>query len=98
VWIDEAGEKQEQTEFLDVVSFGRPAEFIATYVRKGPLLMGRGRLHTGNWADAKYPEVKHYRTAIIADTGELGPRLVKQEDATSLPSAPSTAEAEDMPC
>ena len=96
VWTDKAGEKQEQTEFLDVVSFSKQAEFIAKYVRKGSLLMVRGRLQTRNWADAKYPEVKHYQTEIVADTVELGPKLAKQE-AMSLPSAPSTAEAEDMP-
>jgi single-strand DNA-binding protein len=97
VWTDKAGEKQEQTEFLDVVSFSKQAEFIAKYVRKGSLLMVRGRLQTRNWADAKYPEVKHYRTEIVADTVELGPKLAKQDEAPSLPSAPSTAEAEDMP-
>ena len=97
VWTDKAGEKQEQTEFLDVVSFGRQAEFIAKYVRKGSLLLVRGRLQTRNWADAKYPEVKHYRTEIIADTVELGPKLSKQEEASPLPPTPSPAEAEAMP-
>jgi single-strand DNA-binding protein len=96
VWTDKAGERQEQTDFLDVVSFSKQAEFIAKYVRKGSLLMVRGRLQTRHWADATYPEMKHYRTEIIADTVELGPKLAKQE-ATSLRSGPSTAGAEDMP-
>jgi len=66
-------------------------------VRKGSLFIMRGRLQTRNWADAKYPEVKHYRTEIIADTVELGPKLSKQEEASPLPPAPDTAEAEAMP-
>src|SRR5256885_2214544 len=87
VWTDKAGEKQEQTEFHNVVSFGKQAEFIAQYVKKGALLMVRGRLHTRNWADAKDPAFKHYRTEIIADTVELGPKLSKQEQAAIPPSA-----------
>lgn len=68
VWTDKAGERQEQTEFHNVVSFGKQAEFINQYVRKGSLLMVRGRLQTRNWADTKNPEFKHYRTEIVADT------------------------------
>ena len=94
VWTDKAGEKQEQTEFHNVVSFGKQAEFIGQYVKKGALLMVRGRLQTRTWADAKSPEFKHYRTEIIADTVELGPKLSKQEE-TAIP--PSGAEAEPAP-
>ena len=65
-------------------------------MRNGSLLIMRGRWQTRNWADAKYPEMKHYRTEIIADTGELGPKLSKQEEASLLPPAPDTAEAEAM--
>src|SRR2546427_11509946 len=96
VWTDKAGEKQEQTQFHNVVSFGKQAEFITQYVKKGALLMVRGRLQTRNWADAKHPEFKHYRTEIIADTVELGPKLSKQEEALP-PSAPSTQEPEPAP-
>jgi single-strand DNA-binding protein len=97
IWTDKAGEKQEQSEFHNVVSFGKQAEFITQYTKKGALLLVRGRLQTRNWTDAKNPEVRHYRTEIIADTVELGPKLSKQEEATLLPRAPSTAEAEEMP-
>ena len=94
VWTDKAGEKQEQTEFHNVVSFGKQAEFITQYVKKGALLLVRGRLQTRTWADAKSPEFKHYRTEIIADTVELGPKLAKQEEAALPPRAP---EAEPLP-
>jgi single-strand DNA-binding protein len=97
VWTDKAGEKQEQTEFHNVVSFGKQAEFINQYVHKGSLLMVRGRLQTRNWADAKNPEFKHYRMEIIADTVELGPKLSRQEEAALPPSAPSALEPEIVP-
>jgi single-strand DNA-binding protein len=95
VWTDKEGEKQEQTEFHNVVSFGRQAEFITQYVRKSSLLMIRGRLQTRNWADAKNPEFKHYRTEIIADTVELGPKLSKKEAETIPSGAPEPETAPD---
>jgi single-strand DNA-binding protein len=88
IWTDKVGERQEQTEFPNVVSFGKQAEFITHSVRKGSLLMVRGRAQTRNWADAKNPEFRHYRTEIIADTVEPGPKLSKQEEAALPPSAP----------
>jgi single-strand DNA-binding protein len=94
-WTDKEGEKQAQTEFHHVVSFGKQAEFINQYVRKGALVLGR--LQTRSWADTKNPELKHYRTEIITDTVELGPKLSKREEAPPLPPAPSPAEAEEMP-
>jgi single-strand DNA-binding protein len=56
-WTDKEGEKQEQTDFHHVVSLGNRAEFINQYVRKGSLLLVRGRLQTRSWADAKNPVV-----------------------------------------
>jgi single-stranded DNA-binding protein len=50
--------------------------------------MVRGRLQTRNWANAKNPEFKHYRTEIIADTVEFGPKLSKQEAGTLPAGAP----------
>ena len=97
VWTDKEGEKQEQTEFHNVVSFSKQAEFINQYVRKGSLLMVRGRLQTRNWADATHPELKHYRTEIIADTVELGPKLSKQEEGAIPSSGSSTAEPDEVP-
>jgi single-strand DNA-binding protein len=93
-WTDKEGAKQEQTEFHNVVSFGKQAEFITQYVRKGALLMVRGRLQTRTWADAKNPEFKHYRTEIIADTVELGSKLSKQEAGVIPSGAP---ESETVP-
>src|SRR5688572_18345213 len=97
VWTDKAGEKQEQTEFHNVVSFGKQAEFITQYVRKGSLLMIRGRLQTRTWADAKHPEFKHYRTEIIADTVELGPKRAKHEEIDPLTAAPNAPDLESTP-
>lgn len=71
VWKDKEGNKQENTEFHNVVIFGRQAETTAQYLKKGSSVLIEGRLQTRSWeADG----VKKYRTEIIADSVQFGPR------------------------
>ena len=72
VWKDQAGAKKEQTDFHNVVVFGRQAETVAQYIKKGSMLMIEGRIQTRSWdgADGK----KNYRTEIVADRVQFGPR------------------------
>lgn len=73
------GRKQEQTEYHNVVAFGRTAEVIGQYMKKGKPLLVEGRLQTRSWEkDGK----KQYRTEIVLETFQFGP------------SAPSAAKAE----
>jgi single-strand DNA-binding protein len=69
---DKAGQKQQQTEFHNIVSFGRLAEIASQYLTKGSLVLIEGRLQTRNWLDAS--GTKKYRTEIIAERLQLGPR------------------------
>ncbi|MDQ5893290.1 MAG: single-strand DNA-binding protein, partial [Patescibacteria group bacterium] len=51
--------------------FGRQAETVAQYMKKGSNIMVEGRLQTRSWeADGK----KNYRTEIIADNIQFGSR------------------------
>src|ERR1700685_2211456 len=50
-WKNEAGETQEEVCFVDVVAFGRQAEVIAQYMRKGRPLLIEGRLRLDTWED-----------------------------------------------
>ncbi len=71
VWRDKDGSKKEATEFHNVVVFGRQAETVAQYMKKGSNIMVEGRLQTRSWeADGK----KNYRTEIIADNIQFGSR------------------------
>ena len=65
VWKDKDGNKQDSTEFGNVVMFGNRAEAIAQYFSKGQAIYIEGRLQTRSWdgEDGK----KHYRTEILAD-------------------------------
>lgn len=71
VWRDKDGAKQESTEYHNIVVFGRQAENVAQYMKKGSNIMVEGRLQTRSWeSDGK----KNYRTEIIADSVQFGPR------------------------
>ena len=50
-WKDKDGQKQEQAEFHNVVSFGKQADTINQYCKKGDQLFIEGRLQTRSWED-----------------------------------------------
>ena len=50
-WKNEAGETKEEVTFIDVDSFGRQAEVIAQYFRKGRPILVEGRLKLDQWDD-----------------------------------------------
>ncbi len=69
---DKDGNKKETTEFHNLVAFGKQAELIAQYMRKGKGLFVEGRLQTRSWDD-KATNTKKYRTEIIVENFQFGP-------------------------
>lgn len=72
VWTNKSGEKQEATEFHNIVVWGRQAEIAAKFLTKGSLALVEGRLQTRSWDDKQGERRK--TTEIIADRIQLGPR------------------------
>jgi len=68
---DKSGAKQESTEFHNVVAFGRTAEVIAQYVKKGRPIFVEGRITTRSW-EGKEDGKKQYRTEIIVENFQFG--------------------------
>ncbi len=69
---DKDGNKKETAEFHNVVAFGKQAELIAQYMKKGRGLFVDGRLQTRSWDD-KATNTKKYRTEIIVENFQFGP-------------------------
>ncbi len=70
-WKDaKTGESKEATEFHNIIVFGRQAETIAQYLRKGSSALVEGRLQTRTWDDKDGK--KNYRTEINADRVQFG--------------------------
>ena len=69
-WKDPSGVKKEATEYHNVVAFGKPAELIAQYMKKGGSLYVEGRLQTRSWDDKEGK--KNYRTEIVVENFQFG--------------------------
>jgi len=75
-------------EFHNIVVFGKQADNCAQYLVKGAMALIEGRLQTRSWDK---DGVKQYRTEIVAERVQFGPRKTGETPATP----PSTAPAED---
>ena len=64
-WMNQAGVRQEETEFHSVVAWGRLAEICQQYIHKGMRVYVEGRIKTRSWDDQTGN--KRYRTEIIAE-------------------------------
>ena len=69
-FTDKAGEKQERTEWHNVVVWGKLAEICGQYLRKGKLVYIEGSIRTDSWDDKESGQ-KKYRTEIIANTMQM---------------------------
>ena len=72
VWTDKAGARQEDTEFHNVVVWGRQAEIASQFLAKGAMVMVEGRLATRSWQDKQGST--HKTTEIICERFQLGPK------------------------
>lgn len=71
-YTDKDGQKKQDAEFHNIVAFGKLADIASKYVTKGSLIFIEGRIKTRNWNNAA--GVKQYKTEIIAESLQLGPR------------------------
>lgn len=69
---DKTGQRQQQTEFHNIVLFGRTAEIASQYLNKGSLALIEGRIQTRSWDDKEGN--KKYRTEVVGESLQLGPR------------------------
>ncbi|HEY9582986.1 MAG TPA: single-stranded DNA-binding protein [Candidatus Paceibacterota bacterium] len=73
VWKDREGNKKEDTQYHNIVVFGKQAETSAQYLKKGQSILIEGRMQTRSWDDKSTGE-KKYRTEIVADRVQFGPK------------------------
>lgn len=71
-WTDKNGQKQEETEFHNVVIWGRQAEVATQYLAKGATVLIEGRLRTRSWTDKQGGQRR--TTEIMSERMQLGPR------------------------
>lgn len=82
VWKDKNGARQEMADYHNIVVFGRQAETVAQYMKKGSQVLIEGRMQTRSWDDAS-TGTKKYKTEIIADHVQFGNNVDTNKQATS---------------
>jgi single-strand DNA-binding protein len=94
---DGQGNWQDRTEWHNIVVYGRLAEIVRDYVKKGSKLFVEGRLQTRNWDDKDHAGRKVYRTEIIVnDLSLLSGRDDSQGGYSRSSSSQNAAVNEDQ--
>lgn len=93
VWKDKNGARQEATDYHNVVVFGRAAETVAQYMKKGSSILVEGRIQTRSWDDKTSGE-KKYRTEIVADRTQFGPKSAGGGGSSAAAAAPKSVESD----
>lgn len=93
VWTDKTtNQKQEKTEYHNIVLWRRLAEIASQFLTKGSLALIEGRIQTRSWQDATGN--KRYRTEIVGERLQLGPRTAGKVITAEEKEAPT---AEEIP-
>ena len=90
VYRDAQGNKQEKTEYHNIVVWGKTAENVAQYMKKGSQILVEGRIETRSWDD-QATGTKKYRTEIVADTIQFGSKGSGSSSQANTSSAPKTS-------
>lgn len=75
-FLNKEGQKQQETEFHNILLFGKLAEIASQYLQKGALMLVEGRIRTRKWQDQNGNQ--HQRTEIIGERMQLGPKAMKK--------------------
>ena len=82
------GQVHEETEWFQIVAFGRLAEICSEYLKKGKSIFVEGRIRTRTWIDAS--GMKHYRTEVIAE----GLTMIGKRNGDSPAAVPAAEDNE----
>ncbi len=90
-WTGQDGEKKESVCFADCTAWGKTAEAISQYLRKGDPILIEGRLKLDSWEDKKTNEKRQKLGITIESFSFVGSK--KSGDATA-PTTKVKADAE----
>lgn len=86
-WKDQAGQKQEAVDYHNIACFGKQADIVSQWMKKGSQIYVEGRLTTRSWDD-KDTGKKMYRTEIIAENVQFGSKKDNNQSGAN-PTSPS---------
>ena len=89
-WKSETGEMKEETTFVDVDAFGKTAETIGQYLKKGRPILVEGRLRYQTWDD-KQSGQKKSKLGVVMENFQFMDSGGGRGDGASAPSRPAAA-------
>ncbi len=95
-WRTDQGELKEETTFVDIEAWGKQAETIARYLRKGRPVLVEGRLQTDQWEDRNTGQ-KRSRLKVVLDNFSFLDSRPQQEGHGAPPASPPIASAPPAP-
>jgi single-strand DNA-binding protein len=103
-WTGEDGQKREEVTFVDVDAFGKQAEIVGKYFRKGRCVLVEGRLKLDQWDD-KQTGQKRSRLGVVLESFSFGstgekreaqsPAAIEQKPKAGSPQTPE--HGDDVP-
>ncbi len=94
-WRTESGETKEEVTFVDVDAFGRQAETLGQYMKKGRPIMVEGRLRLDSWED-KQSGQKRSKLGVVMESFQFLDYGGRGSDE-SAPAAPAAPRAKPAP-
>ena len=73
-WINKAGQKQDEAQFHNVVVWGKQAEIVSRFLKKGSTVMVEGRIQSRSFVDKAGQN--RTVTEIVCERFQFGPRAV----------------------
>jgi len=86
---DKNGEQQEKTEWVNITAFGKLAEIIQSYVKKGSKIYIEGKMRTRKWTDKEGND--KYTTEIVLDGFDGKMIMLDSKGGGAAPEAPSAS-------
>ena len=83
-WKDKEGNQKEKATFINCKAFGKTAENIALYFKKGSRFYGHGKIDVESWDDQRSGQ-KHYKTVVQIESFQFCERGERQEQAELPP-------------
>jgi len=103
-WKDKAGEKQEKTEWHNLVFYRRLAEIAGEYLKKGAQIYVEGRIQTRKWQDKETGKDRYTTEIIVNEMKMLGSKtdsgsfeVVENQSSAPARSAPAAKPAAAAP-
>jgi len=88
-------EGQPTADFISMVAWGKTAEFISNYFKKGNRIAVCGRIQTRTWDDAE--NKRHYVTEVVVEEAYFAESKGGSQDTAGMPGRDNANVMDDMP-